>query len=137
VRKSYRKSARSSVLHMVIYMFQCYSLKSSHPCLLPLSPKVCSLHLCLLCCLACRIVITVFLNSIYVCTHILFQIFSHLGYYRVLSRVTCAIQSFFVGYPILNTSMYTCPSQTPNLSLPHPFPVTVNLFSVSLFLFCK
>ena len=36
-----------SVLHMVIYMFQCYSLKSSHPHLLPLSPKVCSLHLCL------------------------------------------------------------------------------------------
>ena len=38
----------SSVLHMVMYMFQCYSLKSSHPHLLPLSPKVCSLHLCLL-----------------------------------------------------------------------------------------
>ena len=36
----------------------------SHPCLLPLSIKVCSLHLCLLCCPACRIVITVFLNSI-------------------------------------------------------------------------
>ena len=36
-----------SILHMVIYMFQCYSLKSSHPHLLPLSPKVCSLHLCL------------------------------------------------------------------------------------------
>ena len=26
----------SSVLHMVTYMFQCYSLKSSHPLLLPL-----------------------------------------------------------------------------------------------------
>ena len=26
----------SSVLHMVIYVFQCYSLKSSHPLLLPL-----------------------------------------------------------------------------------------------------
>ena len=36
------------VSHMVIYMFQCYSVKSSHPLLLPLSPKVCSLHLCLL-----------------------------------------------------------------------------------------
>ena len=31
----------SSISHMVIYMFQCYSLKSSHPCLLPQSPKVC------------------------------------------------------------------------------------------------
>ena len=50
---------------MVIYMFQCYPLKSSHPHLLPLSPKVCSLCLCLLCYPACRIVVTVFLNSIY------------------------------------------------------------------------
>ena len=51
----------SSILHMVMYMFQCYSLKSSHPCLLLLSLKVCSLHLCLLCCSACRIISTVFL----------------------------------------------------------------------------
>ena len=43
-----------SVSHMIIYMFQCYSLRSSHPCLLPQSPKVCSLHLCLFCCLAYR-----------------------------------------------------------------------------------
>ena len=35
-----------SVSHMIIYMFQWYSLKSSHPRLLPQSPKVCSLHLC-------------------------------------------------------------------------------------------
>ena len=46
-----------SISHMVIYMFQCYSLKSSHPRLLPQSPKVCSLHLCLFCCLACRVII--------------------------------------------------------------------------------
>ena len=42
--------------HMRIYMFQCYSLRSSHPRPLPQSPKVCSLHLCLFCCLAHRIV---------------------------------------------------------------------------------
>ena len=41
----------SSILLMVMYMFQCCSLKSSHPCLLSLSPKVYSFHLCLLCCL--------------------------------------------------------------------------------------
>ena len=29
------------ISHMIIYMFQCYSLKSSHPRLLPQSPKVC------------------------------------------------------------------------------------------------
>ena len=34
----------SSILHMVIYIFQCYSLKSSHPHLQQQSPKVCSLH---------------------------------------------------------------------------------------------
>ena len=60
----------SSISHMVIYMFQCYPLKSSHPCLLPQSPKVCSLYLCLFCHLAYRIesiwiVFTIFLNSTY------------------------------------------------------------------------
>ena len=55
----------SSISRMAMYMFQCYSLISFHPRLLPLSPKVCSLHLCLLCCPACRIVGTIFLNSIY------------------------------------------------------------------------
>ena len=30
----------SSVLHMVMYMFQWHSVKSSHPLLLPLNPKV-------------------------------------------------------------------------------------------------
>ena len=54
-----------SISHMLICMFQCYSLKSSHPRLLPQSPKVCSLHLCLFCCLAYRVIITIFLNSIY------------------------------------------------------------------------
>ena len=53
-----------SISHMVIYMFQCNSLKSSHPHLLPHSPKVCSLHLCLFCYLTYRLIITDFLNSI-------------------------------------------------------------------------
>ena len=47
-----------SILYMVIYMFQCCSLKSSHPCLLAQSPKVCSLHMCLSCCLIYRIIST-------------------------------------------------------------------------------
>ena len=61
---SYIKLA-PSILHMVMYMFQCCSLKSSHPFLLPLNSKVCSLHLCLLCCPARRITGTIFLDSIY------------------------------------------------------------------------
>ena len=32
----------SFILHMIVYMFQCYSLKSSHPCLLSQSLKACS-----------------------------------------------------------------------------------------------
>ena len=54
-----------SISCMVIYMLQCYSLKSSHPRLLPWSPKVCSLHLFLFCCFTYRVIITIFLNSIY------------------------------------------------------------------------
>ena len=46
-----------SVSHMTRYMFQCYSLKSSHPRLLPQSSKDCSIHLCLFCCLAYRVII--------------------------------------------------------------------------------
>ena len=48
-----------SVSHMIIYMFQCYSLKSPHPRLVPQSPKVCSLHLLL----TYRVIVTIFLNS--------------------------------------------------------------------------
>ena len=55
----------SSILHMVMHMLRCHSLKSSHPCLLPLTPKVCSLYPCLLCCPACRIVHFIFLNTTY------------------------------------------------------------------------
>ena len=48
-----------SVLHMIVYMSQCYSLDSSHPLLLPLSP-VCSLRPCLLCGPAHRIIVPSF-----------------------------------------------------------------------------
>ena len=54
-----------SVSHMKIYMFQCYCLRSSHPGLLAQSAKDCSIHLCLFCCLAYRVIITIFPNSIY------------------------------------------------------------------------
>ena len=57
-----------SVSHMIIYTFQCYSFKSSHPSLLPQSPKDCSILLCLFFCLAYRVTVTLFLNSIYMCS---------------------------------------------------------------------
>ena len=53
------------VSYMILYMFQCHSPKSSHPLPLPQSPKVCSLYLCLFCCLTYRVIVTIFLNSIY------------------------------------------------------------------------
>ena len=59
----------SSILHMAIYMSHWYSLKSSHPYLLPLSLKICSLHLCLLCCPACSIIDNLSKFHIYALIH--------------------------------------------------------------------
>ena len=59
-----------SVSHMIIYMFQCCSLKSSYPGLLPQSPKDCSIHLCLFCCLAYRVIVAIFLNFTYDDIHV-------------------------------------------------------------------
>ena len=53
------------VSYMILYMFQCHSPKSSHPLPLPQSPKDCSIHQCLFCCLVYRVIVTIFLNSIY------------------------------------------------------------------------
>ena len=51
--------------YMIVYMLECHSPKSSHPLPLPQSPKECSIHLCLFCCLTYRVTVTIFLNSIY------------------------------------------------------------------------
>ena len=53
------------VSYMILYIFQCHSPKSSHPLPLPQSPKDCSIHLCLFCCLTYSVIVTIFLNSIY------------------------------------------------------------------------
>ena len=45
------------ISHMIIYKFQCHS-KSSHPHPLPPSPKDCSIHLYLFCCLTYRVIVT-------------------------------------------------------------------------------
>ena len=49
-----------SVSPLIVYLFQCYSLRKSHPRLLPQSPKVCSLNLYLFCYLAYRVIIPSF-----------------------------------------------------------------------------
>src|SRR5574338_580286 len=61
---------------MILYIFQCHSPKSSHPLPLPQSPKDCSIHQCLFCCLIYRVIVTIFLNSIYICVSILYWCFS-------------------------------------------------------------
>ena len=42
---------KPGLAYMILYMFQCHSPKSYHPLPLPQSPKDCSIHLCLFCCL--------------------------------------------------------------------------------------
>ena len=65
-----------SISHMIIYIFQCHSPKPSHPHPLPQSPKDCSIHLCLFCYFTIRVILTIFLNSIYICISILYWCFS-------------------------------------------------------------
>ena len=50
----------------LIWYYTCFNaiLPNHHPCP-PQSPKDCSIHLCLFCCLAYRVIVTIFLNSIY------------------------------------------------------------------------
>ena len=45
------------VSYMILCMFQCHFPKSSHPLTLPQSPKDCSIHLHLFCCLAYRVIV--------------------------------------------------------------------------------
>ena len=51
---------RQLISYMILYMFQCHSPKSSHPLPLPQSPKDCSIHQCLFCCLVYRVIVTIF-----------------------------------------------------------------------------
>ena len=74
------------ISYMILYMFQCHSPKSSHLRPLPQSPKDCSMHLCLFCCLTYRVIIIIFLNSIYMCYYTLL-VFFFLAYFTLYSRL--------------------------------------------------
>ena len=74
------------ISYMIVYMFQCHSPKSSHPLPLPQSTKVRSTHLCLFCCLAYRVIITIFLNSIYMCQYTVL-VFFFLAYFTLYNRL--------------------------------------------------
>ena len=62
------------------------SPKSSHPLPLPQTPKVCSIHLCLFCCLTYRVIITIFLNSVYMCQYTVL-VFFFLAYFTLYNRL--------------------------------------------------
>ena len=75
-----------SISQMIIHRFQWYFLKSSHPCLLPQSPKDWSLHLFLFCCLAYRFIVTMFLNSVYMHKYTVL-VFFFLTYFTLYNRL--------------------------------------------------
>ena len=72
--------------YMIVYMLECHSPKSSHPLPLPLSPKVRYTQLCLLSCLAYRVVIAIFLNSIYMYQYTVL-VFFFLAYFTLYNRL--------------------------------------------------
>ena len=74
------------ISYMTLYMFQCHSSKSSHPRPLPQSPKDCFIHLCLLCCLSYRVIVTIFLNSIYMRQYTVL-VFFFLAYFTLYNRL--------------------------------------------------
>ena len=74
------------ISYMILYMFKCHSPKLSHPLPLPQSPKDCSIHLCLFCCLAYRVIVTIFLNSIYMCWYTVL-VFFFLAYFTLYNRL--------------------------------------------------
>ena len=63
------------ISHMIIYMFQCHFPKSS-PSPSPTESKDYSIHLCFFCYLAYKVIITIFINSLYICVSILYWCFS-------------------------------------------------------------
>ena len=68
-----------SVSPLIVYLFQCCSLRTSHLHLLPQSLKVCSVHLCLFFCFAHRVIITIFKN-----VGVMGSVWSHIIFYTVL-----------------------------------------------------
>ena len=74
------------ISYMVLYMFQCHFLKSSRPLSLPQSSKDCSILLCLFCCLTYRVIITIFLNSIYMHQYTILVYF-FLAYFILYNRL--------------------------------------------------
>ena len=74
------------VPYMTLYVFQCHSPKSSYPLPLAQSPKDCSIHQCLFCCLVYRVIVIIFLNSIYMHQYTVL-VFFFLAYFTLYNRL--------------------------------------------------
>ena len=72
----------------LVWYYTCFnaSLPNRTPLPLPQSPKDCSIHLCLFCCLAYRVVITIFLNSISMRWYSIL-VFFFLAYFTLYNRL--------------------------------------------------
>ena len=75
------------VSYMILYMFQCHSPKSSHPLPPPQNPKDCSIHQCLFFCLVYRVIVTIFLNSTYMCWYTVL-VFFFMAYFTLACRIS-------------------------------------------------
>ena len=74
------------VSYMILYVFQCHSPKSSHPLPLQQSPQDCSIHKCPFCYLIYRVIVTIFLNSIYMRQYTVL-VFFFLAYFTLYNRL--------------------------------------------------
>ena len=116
-------------------MFQCYSFKSSHPRLLPQSPKVWYLHLCLFCCLSYKVIVTIFLNSIYI--YIQFSSFQSLSCVRLFATPWIAARQASLSNSQSSLKLMSIESVMPSshlilchpLLLLPPIPPSIRVFS--------
>ena len=104
-------------------MFQCHSLKSSHTCPLPQSPKDCSIHLCLFCCLAYRVIVNIFLFSFLniSCIFIFkFDLFYFIKFYLIfkLYNIVLILPNIKMNPP----REYPCSPSWTLLPPPYPYP---------------
>ena len=116
-----------------------------HPGIEPWSPKLRAgslpseppgksfIYICVCVCVCVCVYIYIYISF--------FRFFSHIGYYKILSILPCAIQQVFIGFLFyiqqcmtINPNLLIYPS--PSLS-PFPFGSHQFVFYVSLLLFCK
>ena len=98
-----------SISHMVIYMIQCYSLKSSHFHLFPESPKVSSLHLCLFCCLTYRVIVTLSKFHIYALIYCIGVFF--LTYFTLYNRLRVRWSGIPISWRIFHSLLWSTQSK--------------------------